>query len=98
MKYYQSYMDRQEISPAVHEKLLDLEPPKKQSGSWLKCGALAACAALIIGVGVWKLAPGPKRPRTRTGAPISSPPATPLFPGRRTWWDRTTALWSVTLE
>ncbi len=59
MKYYKSYMDRQEISPAVHEKLLDLEPPKKRSGSWLKYGALAACAALIIGVGVWKLAPAP---------------------------------------
>lgn len=59
MKYYKSYMDRQEVSPAVHEKLLDLEPPKKRLGLWLKYGALAACAALIIGAGVWKLSPGP---------------------------------------
>lgn len=57
MKYYKSYMDRQEITPAVHEKLLDLEPPKKRSGLWLKYGALAACAALIIGVGVWRMFP-----------------------------------------
>lgn len=60
MKYYKSYMDRQEISSAVHEKLLDLEPPKKRSPPWLKYGALAACAALIIGVGVWGLAPRPQ--------------------------------------
>ena len=60
MKYYKSYIDRQEISPAVHEKLLDLEPPNRRSSPWLKYGALAACAALIIGVGVWKLAPRPQ--------------------------------------
>lgn len=60
MKYYQSYMDRQEISPTVHEKLLDLEPPTKRSAPWLKYGALAACAALIVGVGVWRLAPRPQ--------------------------------------
>lgn len=60
MKYYQSYMDRQELSPAVHEKLLDLEPPNRRSSPWLKYGALAACAALIIGVGVWRLAPRPQ--------------------------------------
>ena len=60
MKYYKTYMDRQELSPAVHEKLLDLEPPNRRSSPWLKYGALAACAALIIGVGVWKLAPRPQ--------------------------------------
>ena len=59
MKYYKTYLDRQEISPAVHEKLLDLEPPGRRSVPWLKYGALAACAALILGVGAWKLAPGP---------------------------------------
>ena len=60
MKYYKSYMDRQELSPAVHEKLLDLEPPGRRSSPWLKYGALAACAALIIGAGVWRLAPRPQ--------------------------------------
>lgn len=57
MEYYKSYMDRQEISPAFHEKLLDLEPPKKRPAPWLKYGALAACAALIISVGMWRLTP-----------------------------------------
>ena len=59
MKYYKSYMDRQEISPAVHENLLNLEAGKKSARPWMKYGALAACAALIIGVGAWKLAPAP---------------------------------------
>lgn len=59
MKQYKSYMDRQEISPAVHENLLNLEAGKKSARPWMKYGALAACAALIIGVGVWKLAPAP---------------------------------------
>ena len=58
MNHYNSYMDRQEISPAVHENLLNLEPPKGRSGpTWVRYGALAACAALLIGVGAWKLAP-----------------------------------------
>lgn len=59
MKYYISYMDRQEISPAVHEKLLNLERPKRRPvRPWVRYGALAACAALIIGVGARQLAPG----------------------------------------
>lgn len=76
MEYYKSYMDRQVISPAVHEKLLDLEAPKKRSGSWLKYGALAACAALIAGVGVWRMlpadipAPGPVQPGAQAPGPI----------------------------
>jgi len=59
MKQYKSYMDRQEISPAVHETLLNLEAGKKSARPWMKYGALAACAALIIGVGAWKLALAP---------------------------------------
>ncbi len=59
MKYYKSYMDRQELSPTVHENLLNLEAPERRSRSWLKYGALAACAALIVGAGMWKLAPAP---------------------------------------
>ena len=60
MKHYNSYMDRQEISPSVHEKLLDLEAGKKSPRRmWAQLGALAACAALIVGVGVWKLNPPP---------------------------------------
>ena len=60
MKYYNSYMERQEASPELHERLLSLDVKKKRPGSrWMKYGALAACAALIIGVGAWKLAPAP---------------------------------------
>ena len=60
MKYYDSYMERQEASPELHERLLSLDVKKKRPGSrWMKYGALAACAALIIGVGAWKLAPAP---------------------------------------
>ena len=59
MKQYKSYMDRQEISPAVHENLLNLEVGKRSARPWMKYGALAACAALIIGVGAWRLAPAP---------------------------------------
>lgn len=59
MKNYHSYMDRQEVSPAVHEKLLNLEAPRRRSfRPWVRYGALAACAVLIIGVGAWRLAPG----------------------------------------
>lgn len=56
MKYYKMYMDRQGISPEVHEKLLNLEAPKRRP-VWTRYGTLAACAALIIGLGVWRLAP-----------------------------------------
>lgn len=62
MKYYDSYMERQEVSPELHERLLNLEVRKKSAHPWLRYGALAACAALIIGAGVWKLAPQPQTP------------------------------------
>ena len=59
MKNYKSYLDRQEISQAAHENLLNLEVGKRSARPWVKYGALAACAALIIGVGAWRLAPAP---------------------------------------
>ena len=59
MKYYRSYMDRQEISAGTHEKLINLDVPRKTPRRpWVKYGALAACAVLLAGIGVWKLAPG----------------------------------------
>ena len=115
MKNYQSYFDKQTISPSTHEKLLSLgkspaqmspfplpsteenEPPARfekplQRGPlapaqrthrysrWL---ALAACAALILGVGTFALknrpapmppvvgqtTPGPTGTDDPTGAP-----------------------------
>ena len=62
MENYTSYMDKQELSAKVHEKLLNLEVPKKRPRSlWVRYSALAACAALILGVGAWRLAPGPAK-------------------------------------
>ncbi|WP_160663237.1 hypothetical protein [Colidextribacter sp. OB.20] len=59
MNNYSSYMKRQEISTETHERLLNLGPTgRRRSPVWARYGALAACAALIIGVGVWRLAPG----------------------------------------
>ena len=73
MKQYKSYMDRQEISPAVHENLLNLEPPKGRSGpSWMRYGALAACAALLIGVGAWNLGPAPAQDPAQSGGQFVS--------------------------
>ena len=77
MKNYHSYMDRQEVSPAVHEKLLDLEPPKKRSGPWLRYGALAACAVLIIGAGAWRLTSSDPGGQTVQDA---------LYPGVKDWY------------
>ena len=71
MKYYKSYMDRQQISPAVHKTLIHLETRKKSGRLWTKYGALAACAALIIGGGVWRLTPSPARAPTQSGSQLT---------------------------
>lgn len=60
MEYYKKYMDRQEISPSAHEKLLNLEVPRRRSRPWITYGALAACAALVLGAGLWRLSPAPE--------------------------------------
>lgn len=53
MNYYSDYMDRQTVSPALHDALLALEAPKR-TGSWQKYAALAACFAVVVGLGVWR--------------------------------------------
>lgn len=64
MKYYKSYMDGQELSPDRHAKLLRLAPGvpvgRSTKNRWRRWGALAACCALILGVGLWRLAPQPQ--------------------------------------
>lgn len=65
MNGYRSYMDRQSISEMGHRRLLDLEPPKKAQRKGAKImtfGTLAACAALVIGLGVHTLAPASPDP------------------------------------
>lgn len=59
MRHYRSYMDRQEVSAGAHERLINLCASRKAPRRlWAKYGALAACAVLIAGLGVWKLRPG----------------------------------------
>lgn len=71
MKHYNSYMDRQEISRETHERLLGLTAQRRPARPWGRYGALAACAALIVGVGVWKFSPasmpGPDPAQSSTG-------------------------------
>lgn len=60
MKDYKAYMDRQEVTPEFHQKLLDLkQAPARRTPAirWQRFGALAACCALALGVGVWKWTP-----------------------------------------
>ena len=77
MKYYASYMDRQEISPEGHRKLLELGERTdarraRSAGRWARWGALAACCALVLGLGVWRLAAPGEEPQNASDA---------LYPG-----------------
>ena len=60
MKYYKSYMERQELSPERREQLLALgrenRPAARPVRRWRGMAALAACCALLVGVGlgVWR--------------------------------------------
>lgn len=56
MKSYKSYMDRITVSPALHEKLQNPVEPKKTRPPWRKYGVLAACLALVLGVGIYRVA------------------------------------------
>lgn len=83
MKYYASYMDRQEISPQGHRRLLALgegRPARRASGprSWARWGALAACCALVLGLGVWRLSAPAQGGESASDA---------LYPGIRDTWD-----------
>ena len=58
MKRYKDYMDAVEVSDTLHEKLNDLEEPRKKSQPWARYGAAAAALALIVGAGAWGLSRG----------------------------------------
>ena len=58
MNRYKDYMDNLEVSDTLHEKLKNLEEPKKKSWSWARYGAAAAALALIMGAGAWGLSRG----------------------------------------
>lgn len=76
MRYYRSYMDRQEVSAGTHERLMNLRTERRAPRRpWAKYGALAACAVLIAGAGAWGLRPGPA-PKPEGGPPpaaVSTP-------------------------
>lgn len=77
MKYYKKYMDRQQMSPEGHRKLLELgeQPPARRPSKprpWRRWGALAACCALVLGLGIWQLTAPEKEPQIASDA---------LYPG-----------------
>lgn len=61
MNRYQDYMDRQRVSPALHDRILALEQtvpaPQKVSPRrrWQPALVLAACLCLVLGLGWWQL-------------------------------------------
>lgn len=84
MKNYVSYMNNQAISAHLHDKLLSLETaetprPQRKGRTYMKFGALCACAALLIGLGAGVLtptpavAPGPSQ-AAATAGPIATEP------------------------
>ena len=58
MKRYKDYMDGVEASDTLHEKLKNLEEPKKKSQPWARYGAVAAALLLVAGVGAYGLSQG----------------------------------------
>lgn len=55
MKKYNEYMDGITVSDTLHEKLRNLEQPKKRPQVWKKYGAMAAALVLVLGLGGWGL-------------------------------------------
>ena len=58
MKHYNEYMDNIEVSDTLHQRLVELETPKKRPSAWKKYGAAAAALVLIAGVGAYGLSRG----------------------------------------
>ncbi len=56
MRAYESYMERQRVTPALHDRLLTLEAPQKKKQR-VDFGTLAACAAVLIIVAAGWLIP-----------------------------------------
>ena len=58
MKRYTDYMDSLEVSDTLHEKLKNLEEPKKKPRPWARYGAAAAALVLMAGAAAWGLSRG----------------------------------------
>lgn len=78
MRYYKSYMNRQQVSADLHEKLLTLptaeqaDKPQKRAIHWQQAVAMAACAALLVGVGIGARGWLPATPTVETVRPEST--------------------------
>lgn len=69
MKHYVDYMDRQTLSPERLHKLEQLRPrPQRPWMSWRRWGALAACCAVLVGLGL-------SMTRPVQTSPVELPPA-----------------------
>ena len=69
MKHYVDYMDRQTLSPERLHKLEQLRPrPQRPWRSWRRWGALAACCAVLVGLGL-------SMTRPVQTSPVELPPA-----------------------
>lgn len=81
MKYYDSYMDRQKLSDTAHARLMALEnkAPVKKSISRKRWGAMAACAALLLGICAFSLGQAGEAPAVPPvqGNPERVPSPTP---------------------
>ena len=90
MKYYKSYLERQEISQETHKRLLALGENSLSTGRaapsrtrWgHRWGALAACCALALGLGVWHLAQPARQGDRRLPTPSIQGSKTPTALGR----------------
>ena len=58
MKKYKQYMDGVAVSDTFHQRLLNLEVPKKGTPAWTKYGAAAAALVLVLGIGAWGVGHG----------------------------------------
>ncbi len=93
MKHYKEFMDHQAMSQTGHARLMALadKSPAKQPVPWKRWGAMAACAALVLGVGAFGLSQAgrpnlPPVPLSTPaqghpeGDPVSTPSGTPSDP------------------
>ena len=73
MSRYNLYWDRQMVSQSLHERLLAIgeqaAPSARASVLWRRWGALAACCALVLGLGLSRLAAPAS---AGTGEPVPS--------------------------
>lgn len=81
MKAYKAYFDKQTLSLSAHDKLMALGevPAMKKPIHWQKWGALAACCALLLGIGAYAMQsrPAPMPPVAEQTPCDSTGPSAP---------------------